>query len=277
MRRVSLLSIGLVFIGLVSCTSDGGSPTKVDRSASQLLESPHLKSQKVLGFFDDLIDVLTVVVADAAGALGGSTVGTAVGGPGVGTAVGAVAGAVAASVIAAEADELVSTGSPNPFNSPYSPYAGSKPSTLDSIGWLHNDCVQASVINAGGVSGAAITSYTLSRLINTYGYPSSPTSSIDWNAIDSICLAITNESTIPGMLSHISGLGLTTEADYIQDLVDDIFYLYNNSYGYEAAVDLVETYKDDVDDLSLSTDRKEDLKRSLSVFAYSMALWSMNP
>ncbi len=290
MNPVANFSIIIALLGLVACNSNSGSPTTTTDSTlhpqlSNQLEkvmsqhSPevtNVKSPVIQGLFDDIVSVLKVVVADAAGALGGSVAGSAAGGP-AGSIVGAVVGAVTVSTIVAATEGLVTPGSPNPFNPAYSPYAGSKPVSLDSIGWLHNDCIQSAVINAGSVGGSAIANYTNARLINTFGYPTSPTTSVDWNAVDSICLAISGESTIPDMLSHISGLGLGAEADYIQDLVDDIEYLYNNNYPYQAAVSLVETYKSDVDSLSISFDRRADLKRTLSVFSYSMSLWSQNP
>lgn len=239
---------------------------------------PGSKSVNIQSFWDDLGDVLDVILADAEGALLGAGVGAlVVPGNATAVAIGAVAGAVISSVREALEDSLVAPGSPNPFDPAYGSYSWTKPNSSDSIGWLHNDCLQNSVINGTTLSGSEVYGSVSTRLVNIHGWSSASVSSVTWENLEDDITDITEAEDTEGMISVIYASGRTTEANYLSDLIDDLKTLIVMRPEESSVVfELIEEYKADVESLGISLQAKMDLKRALSVFAYSAAMWTEN-
>lgn len=287
MKTISVMILGLTVIGVIGCHQLLDAPANT--SAEQEEHSAALRSviaqygpmtqtgkhPVIAGFWDDVLSVLKVVGADLIGAVVGAGIATeAVPGNVPILIVGAVGGAIISSVEAAGG--LVAPGSPNPFNDPLSPYQGSKPATLDSIGWLHNHGVMYSVINGSTLSGSEVFGNMKSYLLTTHGWSSTPFDTITWSDLDSSITAIGNSATIAEMLTVLDGDGLGIEADYIGVMFADLEWLANNNYPSVSAFDLISSNMDGVDALSISSSRKLALKYSLSICSYSLAMWVTN-
>lgn len=291
MMKFRSAAAGICLIALAACNQTKGPATA---SGWEMGQSANLRSvigqykqqaggpkeMRITAFWDVVLDVLIVVASDCFGALAGAKAGReADGGSDVGASVGAIGGAISASVAAGKALDLVAPGSPSPFNDPYSPYGGSKPATLDTIGWLHNDGVQYAVINGVALSSSEVYNSAVALMATAHDWPASwPVSAA---IIDSVTTPIHTSTTTAGMSTAASAQGLTTEAGYIDDLIADLNWLASNGYPAAAAFSLVDTYSSGVDtDSSLSaltSAQKKNLKYSLSVFKYSLALWVENP
>ncbi|MBI2793806.1 MAG: hypothetical protein HYX66_04040 [Ignavibacteria bacterium] len=285
-RSVFILASFMIFIAL-GCrqVSDSPEPSTFHTQQSSRMKrvingyqpvDEGIKQQKVSAFWDVVLKIARIVVADVSGAAAGGAVAVQFGAnPTITGAVMIVSG-VASSVVEGFQDSLIAPGDPNPMNNPTSPYNGSKPSSIDSVGFLHNDLVKFVVANSTSLSYTEIRSLINTRLVNTHGWSGSFTDSIPDSLIIPVLDNIDTSRSTSSMINYLYSLGSTTEANYLDSLLDDLAYLSNNSYPLEAGLALIEEYKADTYTLSLSGERELRLKAGLSVMAYSLALWHEN-
>lgn len=76
--------------------------------------------------------------------------------------------------------------------------------------------------------------------------------------------------------SHLRQGGRITEGSYVDSLHAEMQYLARNGYGMDAILALVRAYRDNVGELDLTTERRNMLEQELTVYVYSLALWSAN-
>lgn len=177
------------------------------------------------------------------------------------------------SIEKATADSLVSEGTP--LNPADGSYGGSMPNTIDSIGWLHNAIVKDIVYNTTSLDEDTIIARTKTYLIKR-GWPTVGFSFLNLDAFQPELDTVLSATDGLDMIDKLNSFGYTVEAVYLEGLIDDIHWLYDNAYDFEDVLVLIAQYKDDVDFLSLSNERKVAFKNAMSVLEYSLAMWTEN-
>lgn len=158
------------------------------------------------------------------------------------------------------------------------PYSSTtKPTGIDSLGWLHNEGVIYLCRN--------LRTRTVSDYRHTLLSWTKEVMTIDAWLIENVAAALFTDdwpnsvslsTTMANAGSHLRQGGRITEGNYVDSLHAEMQYLARNGYGMDAILALVRAYRDTVVELDLTAERRSMLEQELTVYVYSLALWSAN-
>ena len=156
------------------------------------------------------------------------------------------------------------------------PYGSTtKPSGIDSIGWLHNEGVIYLLRN--------LTSGTNEDYRTTLLTWAKNIAKMDPLSVDQIAADFDAQSPRPELAytfvnypDRVRNEGRIVEGNYVDSMHSEITYLADNGYGLDAVLALIRGYRDNVGSLGLSADRRTVFEGELTIYMYSLALWSEN-
>jgi hypothetical protein len=157
------------------------------------------------------------------------------------------------------------------------PYGSTtKPSGIDSIGWLHNEGVIYLLRN--------LTSGTNEDYRTTLLTWAKNIAKMDPLSVDQVAELFDGSSPRPETAQYtflnypdrVRNEGRIVEGNYVDSMHSEITYLADNGYGLDAVLALIRGYRDNVGSLGLSADRRTVFEGELTIYMYSLALWSEN-
>ncbi|MBU3741681.1 MAG: hypothetical protein FGM24_05285 [Candidatus Kapabacteria bacterium] len=157
------------------------------------------------------------------------------------------------------------------------PYSSTtKPTSIDSIGWLHNEGVIYLLRN--------LTSGTNEDYRTTLVTWAKNVAQLDPMFIDQVAGKLFDGSSPRPEVAFafenypdvVRNEGRIVEGNYVDSMHSEITYLANSGYGLNAVLALIRGYRDNVGSLGLSAARRTVLEGELTIYMYSLALWSEN-